>query len=67
LLAISAVTELAVERAEQTGLTLVGFCRPGRADIYSGCQRIFLSDGKREGKATVTGLLHGQRGQAKMR
>ena len=29
LLAISAATELAVERAEQTGLTLVGFCRPG--------------------------------------
>lgn len=42
LLAISAATELAVERAEQTGLTLVGFCRPGRAEIYSGCQRILL-------------------------
>lgn len=42
LLAISAATELAVERAEQTGLTLVGFCRPGRAEIYSGCQRIGL-------------------------
>ncbi|TNJ18338.1 hypothetical protein CF111_17130 [Aeromonas sobria] len=47
--AISAITELAVQRAEQTGLilvgfcraeqtglTLVGFCRPGRAEIYSG-------------------------------
>ncbi|PKQ76003.1 sulfurtransferase FdhD [Aeromonas sobria] len=43
LLAISAATELAVERAEQTGLTLVGFCRPGRAEIYSGCQRIVLA------------------------
>ena len=55
MLAISAVTELAVQRAEQTGLilvgfcraeqtglTLVGFCRPGRAEIYSGCQRILL-------------------------
>ncbi|HHQ4449057.1 TPA: formate dehydrogenase accessory sulfurtransferase FdhD, partial [Aeromonas hydrophila] len=42
LLAISAATELAVERAEQTGLTLVGFCRPGRAEIYSGRQRILL-------------------------
>ncbi|MNG88076.1 formate dehydrogenase accessory protein [compost metagenome] len=42
LLAISAATELAVERAEQTGLTLVGFCRPGRAEIYSGRQRISL-------------------------
>ena len=43
LLAISAATELAVERAEQTGLTLVGFCRPGRAEIYSGRQRILLA------------------------
>ncbi|WP_421212071.1 formate dehydrogenase accessory sulfurtransferase FdhD [Aeromonas enteropelogenes] len=43
LLAISAATELAVARAEQTGLTLVGFCRPGRAEIYSGCQRIVLA------------------------
>ena len=42
LLAISAVTELAVERAEETGLILVGFCRPERAEIYSGCQRILL-------------------------
>ncbi|ALP40822.1 formate dehydrogenase accessory sulfurtransferase FdhD [Aeromonas schubertii] len=40
LLAISAATELAVERAEQTGLTLAGFCRPGRAEIYSGHQRL---------------------------
>ncbi|QJT19369.1 formate dehydrogenase accessory sulfurtransferase FdhD [Aeromonas sp. 1805] len=43
LLAISAATELAVERAERTGLTLVGFCRPGRAEIYSGRQRILLA------------------------
>jgi FdhD protein len=42
LLAISAVTELAVERAEQTGLILVGFFRPERTEIYSGCQRILL-------------------------
>lgn len=42
LLAISAATELAVDQAEQTGLTLVVFCRPGRAEIYSGCQRILL-------------------------
>jgi hypothetical protein len=40
--AISAVTELAVQRAEQTGLILVGFCRPERAEFYSGCQRILL-------------------------
>ncbi|MGL5452933.1 MAG: formate dehydrogenase accessory sulfurtransferase FdhD [Aeromonas sp.] len=42
LLAISAATELAVDRAEHTGLTLVGFCRPGRAEIYAGRQRILL-------------------------
>ncbi|QCG47982.1 hypothetical protein E2P79_09140 [Aeromonas schubertii] len=29
-----------IERAEQTGLTLAGFCRPGRAEIYSGHQRL---------------------------
>ncbi len=42
LLAISAATELAVRQAEQTGLTLAGFCRPGRAEIYCGRQRILL-------------------------
>ncbi|MGY6037346.1 formate dehydrogenase accessory sulfurtransferase FdhD [Aeromonas sp. AE23HZ002T15] len=42
LLAISAATELAVERAEQSNLTLAGFCRPGRAEIYCGRQRILL-------------------------
>ncbi|MGL5092973.1 MAG: formate dehydrogenase accessory sulfurtransferase FdhD [Aeromonas sobria] len=30
------------ERAEQTELILVGFCRPERTEIYSGCQRILL-------------------------
>ena len=28
------------ERAEQTGLTLVGFCRPGRATVYTHPQRL---------------------------
>ena len=42
LLAISAATELAVQCAESVGMTLVGFCRPGRAEIYTGRERIGL-------------------------
>jgi FdhD protein len=39
LLAMSAPTALAVQMAEQYGLTLLGFVRPGRANIYShGCR-----------------------------
>ncbi|MGL6072252.1 formate dehydrogenase accessory sulfurtransferase FdhD [Craterilacuibacter sp.] len=40
LLAMSAPTELAVRMAEQYGLTLLGFVRPGRANIYSHGKRI---------------------------
>ena len=35
LFAVSAATTLAVEVAERCNLTLVGFCRPGRATIYT--------------------------------
>ncbi|MCL6262217.1 formate dehydrogenase accessory sulfurtransferase FdhD [Craterilacuibacter sp. RT1T] len=39
LLAMSAPTELAVNMAQAYGLTLIGFARPGRANIYShGCR-----------------------------
>nr|WP_113865617.1 formate dehydrogenase accessory sulfurtransferase FdhD [Brenneria salicis]NMN90031.1 FdhD protein [Brenneria salicis ATCC 15712 = DSM 30166]RBP64320.1 FdhD protein [Brenneria salicis ATCC 15712 = DSM 30166]RLM31456.1 sufurtransferase FdhD [Brenneria salicis ATCC 15712 = DSM 30166] len=41
LFAVSAATSLAVEVAERCNLTLVGFCRPGRATIYSHPQRLF--------------------------
>ncbi|WP_211294086.1 formate dehydrogenase accessory sulfurtransferase FdhD [Vibrio gangliei] len=40
LLAISAATSMAVKLAEQSNLTLVGFCRPGRADAYTYPQRL---------------------------
>lgn len=40
LLAVSAATALAVEVAERCNLTLVGFCKPGRATIYTHPQRI---------------------------
>ncbi|WP_076409030.1 formate dehydrogenase accessory sulfurtransferase FdhD [Shewanella sp. UCD-KL12] len=40
LLAISAATEMAVTLAKENNLTLVGFCRPGRANIYSHIDRI---------------------------
>ncbi|HHQ4049333.1 TPA: formate dehydrogenase accessory sulfurtransferase FdhD [Citrobacter freundii] len=40
LFAISAATTLAVEVAERCNLTLVGFCKPGRATIYTHPQRL---------------------------
>jgi formate dehydrogenase accessory protein FdhD len=46
LLAISAATELAVERAEQTGPTLVGFVAPGGPRSTAVASASCLSDGK---------------------
>jgi FdhD protein len=40
LLAVSAPTTLAVEFAERCGLTLVGFARPGRHNVYTFKERI---------------------------
>lgn len=40
LFAVSAATTLAVEVAESCNLTLVGFCKPGRATIYTHPQRL---------------------------
>ncbi|MEF9890251.1 formate dehydrogenase accessory sulfurtransferase FdhD [Citrobacter sp.] len=40
LLAVSAATTLAVEVAERCNLTLVGFCKPGRATIYTHPERL---------------------------
>lgn len=40
LFAVSAATKLAVEVAERANLTLVGFCKPGRATLYSHPQRL---------------------------
>lgn len=42
LLAISAATSMAVELAEKSNLTLVGFCRPGRADAYTYPERLMV-------------------------
>ncbi|OEF30081.1 formate dehydrogenase accessory sulfurtransferase FdhD [Vibrio rumoiensis] len=42
LLAISAATSMAVELAQQSNLTLVGFCRPGRADAYTYPERLIV-------------------------
>lgn len=38
--AVSAATTLAVEVAERCNLTLVGFCQPGRATVYTHPQRL---------------------------
>ena len=43
LFAVSAATTLAVEVAERCNLTLVGFCKPGRATIYTHPQRLLSS------------------------
>lgn len=40
LFAISAATMMAVDLAQQSNLTLVGFCRPGRADVYTHPERV---------------------------
>lgn len=42
LFAVSAATSLAVDVADQCNLTLVGFCRPGKATIYTHPQRILM-------------------------
>ncbi|KAB2529227.1 formate dehydrogenase accessory sulfurtransferase FdhD [Enterobacter hormaechei] len=43
LFAVSAATTLAVEVAERCNLTLVGFCKPGRATIYTHPQRLIVN------------------------
>ena len=41
LVAVSAPTTLAVEFAERSGVTLVGFARPGRHNVYTFKERIY--------------------------
>lgn len=41
LFAVSAATQLAVEVAQRSNLTLVGFSKPGRATVYTHPERLF--------------------------
>ncbi|MBC8951302.1 MULTISPECIES: formate dehydrogenase accessory sulfurtransferase FdhD [Xenorhabdus] len=40
LFAVSAATSLAIEVAQKCNLTLIGFCKPGRATVYTHPQRL---------------------------
>jgi len=44
IMAVSAPTTLAVEFAERSGVTLVGFARPGRHNVYTFPERIMEGD-----------------------
>ncbi|ARR48556.1 formate dehydrogenase accessory sulfurtransferase FdhD [Photobacterium damselae subsp. damselae] len=44
LMAVSAPTALAIKLAEDSGLTLVGFCRKGRATIYTHPHRVITDN-----------------------
>lgn len=48
LAAVSAPTTLAVEFAERSGMTLVGFARPGRHNVYTFPERIAARAGSAE-------------------
>lgn len=48
LLAVSAPTSLAVQFAERSGLTLVGFARPGRHNVYTFPERVSGPAGRQD-------------------
>src|SRR5690606_28150316 len=44
LIAVSAPSSLSVEMAEKAGMTLIAFCRDGRATVYSHVQHVTHSE-----------------------